>query len=136
MGQLKGQFLTQGVFVFNDSDMNGFLHGKPGSGRKKDANISKVIRDNPMFLPDPKTLSLAIGLANLLFAILASLYIATTPRANHPALAIWRWGRLLAGTGFIVNLLAGVSTWGIPAVVGNLLQATGAGFDLAAYCLL
>lgn len=87
-----------------------------------------------MFTPDPKTLSLVVGVANLLFALLATLYLART-RTSSPALDIWRWARLLAGCGFLVNLVSSAVSW-VPPVLGNALQVLAAGFDIAAYCLL
>lgn len=88
-----------------------------------------------MFTPDPKTLSLAVGLTNLVFALLATLYIAKM-RLSNPALETWRWGRLLAGSGYLVNLTSGVAPDWVPPVLGNLFQVLAAGCDIAAYCML
>lgn len=88
-----------------------------------------------MFAPDPRTLSLAIGLANLAFAALASLYLINA-RTSHRALETWRWGRLAAGSGFLVNLASSTTLLPVPLVLGNILQTAGAGLDLAAYCML
>ena len=84
---------------------------------------------------DPKTLSFAVGLGNLVFALLATMYIAKT-RTSHPALETWRWGRLLAGCGFLTNLASHAFPDRVPAVFGNLLHTLAVSFDIAAYCLL
>lgn len=88
-----------------------------------------------MFLPDPKTLSLLIGIANLIFALLATIYIANS-KGKHPALEVWRWGRLMAGSGYLLNLVSSVSPQWIHPVTGHLLQLGGGGCDIAAYALL
>lgn len=88
-----------------------------------------------MLALDPKTLSLVVGLGNLVFALLATLYIART-RTGNPALETWRWGRLLAGCGFLANLASSAEPGLVPAVLGNILQTLGGTFDIAAYCLL
>ena len=82
---------------------------------------------------DPKTLSFAAGLANLLFALLATLYIANS-RSGNPALEIWRWGRLVAGCAFLLNLAS--STLPIPPILGNLVHTVSGILNIAAYCLL
>lgn len=87
-----------------------------------------------MFTPDPKTLSLVVGIANLLFALLASIYLAHT-KNTYPALETWRWGRLLSGCGFLVNLISSVIPW-VPPVLGNVFQILAVSLDIAAYCLL
>ena len=88
-----------------------------------------------MILLDPKTLSFVVGLGNIVFALMATLYIAKT-RTSHPALETWRWGRLLAGCGFLTNLASGRWPDLIPPGLGNLLQTFAVTFDIAAYCLL
>lgn len=88
-----------------------------------------------VFTPDPKTLSLVVGIANLSFALLAWLYIINT-RINSRAVQIWCWGRLIAGSGYLVNLASSISPNLIPPVCGNILQVLAAGFDIAAYTLL
>ena len=88
-----------------------------------------------MFALDPKTLSFMVGTSNLVFALLASLYMWQS-RTDNPALELWRWGRLAAGSGFFLNLASGAVPALVPPVLGNLLQVLGAGLDLAAYCLL
>jgi len=88
-----------------------------------------------MFAPDPKTLSFAVGMGNLVFALLATLYIAKT-RTSHPALETWRWGRLLAGCGFLTNLASSIQPDLVPMVLGNLFHTLAGTLDIAAYCLL
>ncbi|WP_306603298.1 sensor histidine kinase KdpD [Azonexus sp.] len=88
-----------------------------------------------VFALDPKTLSFAVGLGNLVFALLATLYVAKT-RTSHPALETWRWGRLLAGCGFLTNLASSALPELVPAVLGNLLHTLAVSLDIAAYCLL
>lgn len=88
-----------------------------------------------MPLLDPKTLSFAVGLGNLVFALLATLYIAKT-RTRHPALEIWRWGRLVSGSAFLTNLASSAAPELVPGIVGNLLHTLAGVCDVAAYCLL
>jgi len=88
-----------------------------------------------LFTPDTKTLSLLVGIANLVFALLATLYLART-RTNNPALAVWRWARLLSGCGFLVNLASHAAPQWLSPVLGNCLQITAGGLDIAAYSLL
>lgn len=88
-----------------------------------------------MFALDPKTLSFMVGTSNLVFALLATLYMWQS-RTDNPALELWRWGRLAAGSGFFLNLASGVVPELVHPVLGNLLQVSGAGLDLTAYCLL
>lgn len=84
---------------------------------------------------DPKTFSLAVGLGNLIFALLATLYILRT-RTSAPALATWRWARLFSGAGFLCNLASSLWPERVPPGLGNLLQTLAASLDIAAYCLL
>ena len=88
-----------------------------------------------MFALDPKTLSFMVGTSNLMFALLATLYMRQS-RTDNPALELWRWGRLAAGSGFFLNLASGAVPELVHPVLGNLLQVSGGGLDLAAYCLL
>lgn len=88
-----------------------------------------------MFVPDPKTLSLLVGLANLLFALTATLYILKT-RTRHLALETWRWGRLVASAGNFVNLASSGGVEWLPVALGNILQIAAASLDIAAYCML
>ena len=88
-----------------------------------------------MFLPDPKTLSLLIGIANLLFALLATIYLANS-RTRNPALEIWRWGRLMSGCGYLLNLVSTAAPHWVHPVTGHLLQLGGGGCDVVAYALL
>lgn len=88
-----------------------------------------------MFRLDPQTLSLAIGLSNLAFALLASLYLAGTPRPNR-ALDLWRWARLCTGAGFLLNLLQHAAPTLMPPVVGNSLHIVALAMELTAYRML
>ncbi|MCK7582993.1 MAG: HAMP domain-containing histidine kinase [Chromatiales bacterium] len=88
-----------------------------------------------VFALDPKTLSFMMGTSNLMFALLATLYMRQS-RTDNPALELWRWGRLAAGSGFFLNLASGIVPELVHPVLGNLLQVSGGGLDLAAYCLL
>ena len=88
-----------------------------------------------MSLLDPKTLSFAVGVGNLVFALLATLYIAKT-RTSHPALETWRWGRLLSGCAFLTNLASSATPEIVPGIFGNVLHTLAGVCDVAAYCLL
>jgi signal transduction histidine kinase len=88
-----------------------------------------------VFALDPKTLSFMMGTSNLMFALLATLYMWQS-RTDNPALELWRWGRLAAGSGFFLNLASGAVPELVHPVLGNLLQVSAGGLDLAAYCLL
>lgn len=74
-----------------------------------------------MFALDPKTLSFMVGTSNLMFALLATLYMRQS-RTDNPALELWRWGRLAAGSGFFLNLASGAVPELVHPVLGNLLQ--------------
>lgn len=88
-----------------------------------------------MFALDPKTLSFMVGTSNLLFALLATLYMRQS-RTDNPALELWRWACLIVGVGFFLNLASGIFPDRMPAFIGNLLQVLGAGLTLAAYARL
>lgn len=88
-----------------------------------------------VFAPDPKTLSLVVGIANLGFALLATLYIRET-KIDNRALEIWRWGRLIAGSGYLANIASSIAPQWIPPVLGNILQVMAGGCDVAAYSLV
>jgi len=88
-----------------------------------------------MFALDPKTLAFMVGTSNLLFALLATLYMRQS-RTDNPALEFWRWGCLIVGIGYFLNLAGAVSPVRVPAFLGNLFQVLGAGLTLAAYARL
>lgn len=88
-----------------------------------------------MLLLDPKTLSFVVGLGNLAFALLATVYVRQA-HVTSRSLEVWRWGRFLAASGFLSNLAS--ATWPglVPMVLGNLLHTLAVAMDIAAYCLL
>jgi signal transduction histidine kinase len=88
-----------------------------------------------MFSVHAQTLSIAVGVGNLIFALLATLYIAKTQTRN-PALELWRWGRFLSGCAFLTNVTSTSQPNLIPLEVGNLLHLVVGGLDIAAYSLL
>jgi signal transduction histidine kinase len=83
---------------------------------------------------DPKTLSITIAFGNLLFAALASLYLASLPTRNRP-LEIWRWAKAITAFGYLINL-ARTSLPFVPVVLGNQIQIVGFSLELAAYLML
>jgi len=88
-----------------------------------------------MLTLDPKTLSLLMGLSNLVFAALASLYIVSA-RSYSRALDVWRWAKVCAGLGFLLNLMQATVSQQIPVWIGNSVQLLAFALELAAYCLL
>jgi signal transduction histidine kinase len=84
---------------------------------------------------DPTTLSLMIGLGNLVFALLATLYLRTLPQGHAP-LALWRWGKACVALGFVVNTAQTFAPALVPVLLGNMLQLLGLAIELAAYSRL
>lgn len=83
---------------------------------------------------DPRTLSLTVGLGNLLFLLLVSLYLAYS-KTRHPALEIWRWAKGVQAAGFLTSVAASLSL-ALPPMLGSLLHIIGSCLELAAYALL
>jgi signal transduction histidine kinase len=88
-----------------------------------------------MFTLDPKTLSILMGMSNLVFAALASLYIVGATSYNR-ALDFWRWAKVLAGAGFLLNLVQATGLPQMPVWLGNSAQMLAFALELSAYCLL
>lgn len=84
---------------------------------------------------DARTLSLAIGLGNILFVLLASIYISQAT-SRHPALETWRWAKAVFGSGFLVNIANSFVPNLLPPVLGNDLLLAGGTLEVAAFCML
>lgn len=88
---------------------------------------------------DIKTFIFVIGAGNLVFALLVSLYIRSSPTNHpalyHPALSLWRLAKVLSGVGFLLTLTRAELPALISMALANSLQIISFGLELAAYCL-
>lgn len=84
---------------------------------------------------DPRTLSFSVGLGNLLFVVLVSLYLAHT-QSRHPALEVWRWAKGVQASAFFLSVLASLFPGSLPPTLGSALHIAGASCELAAYAML
>lgn len=85
-----------------------------------------------------KTLSLVIGLGNLIFAIMIAIYGLgnSADSDNTRALRFWKWGKLTSGLGFLLVWLRGTDLTALPSSLANDLQIVGLGMEFVAYCCL
>ncbi len=86
-------------------------------------------------LLDPKTLSLAIGYGNLLFALLVTVYVGQAS-ARQPPLNTWRWAKLVVGIGLLLTVAGTRSPGMASAVMANCILLLGGTLELAAYLML
>jgi signal transduction histidine kinase len=83
-------------------------------------------------LIDIPTLSVAIGLSNLVFALLVTIYKQSAHTTIQP-LSIWRWGRLVCGMGFLLIWLRPVIPLWLSLLIGNSMLLTAWVIDFSAY---
>ena len=84
---------------------------------------------------DVATLSLAMSLSNLAFAVLATLYTGSVGINNEP-LSIWRWARLISGIGFFLIWLRPTTPLWLSLSVSHLLLIVAWALEYAAYAKL
>lgn len=86
-------------------------------------------------LVDTPTLSLAIGLSNCAFAVLATVYTGSVGITNEP-LSMWRWARLVGSIGFFLIWLRPVTPFWMSLTVSHLLLIVAWALEYAAYANL
>ena len=86
-------------------------------------------------LVDTSTLSLAIGLSNCAFAVLATVYNGSIGSKNEP-LSIWRWARLISGIGFFLIWLRPVIPLWMSMSISHLLLIVAWALEYSAYAHL
>ena len=84
---------------------------------------------------DTATLSLAIGLGNLAFAVLVTVYTGSI-RITHEPLSTWRWARLIGSIAFfLIWLRPAIPLW-LSLTASHLLLIAAWALEYAAYANL
>ena len=89
-----------------------------------------------VFMIDIPTLSLAMGLGNLAFGALATVYAAGATKTTQQPLLIWRWARMISGIAFLLIWLRPMIPSGFSLTLSHLLLIMAWALEYAAYASL